>query len=247
VTEANTAVVRGRRQPAYRRVTARRVCAAAILVVVATGCARPRPFPAGMRAPIGYEETGPASWYGNPYHGRRAASGEVYDMNQMTAAHRTLPFDTWLVVENLDNGRTAEVRINDRGPFVGNRILDLSYAAARVLGAIGAGVIKVRLLVMAGPVEAPTVALASTPASAPPVRERVFTIQVGAFSTQERASALQRQLPSPDAAVSSIQVAELGGRTIYRVRVGRFTGRAEAEEYARRLSALGYAVIVVDP
>jgi rare lipoprotein A len=217
------------------------VCATAILVVVTAGCARPRlaPFPAGTRAPMGYEETGPASWYGNPYHGRRAASGEVYDMNQMTAAHRTLPFDTWLVVENLDNGRTAEVRINDRGPFVGNRILDLSYAASRVLGSTGPGVIKVRLLVIAGPVAAS--------ASGPAARERVFTIQVGAFSTQERASALQRQLPSPDAAVSSIQVAELGGRTIYRVRVGRFTGRAEAEEYARRLSALGYAVIVVDP
>ena len=223
------------------------MCVTAILVVVTAGCARLRPLPAGTRAPIGYEETGPASWYGNPYHGRRAASGEVYDMNQMTAAHRTLPFDTWLVVENLDNSRTAEVRINDRGPFVGNRILDLSYAAARVLGATGAGVIKVRLHVIAGPAPAPTVAPASTPTSAPAVRERVFTIQVGAFSTQERASALQRQLPSADAAVSSVQPAEIGGRMIYRVRVGRFTGRAEAEEYARRLSALGYAVIVVEP
>ena len=211
------------------------VCAMAVLVVAA-GCARPRPapFPPGARAPIGYEETGAASWYGNPYHGRRAAGGEVYDMNQMTAAHRTLPFDTWLVVENLDNGRTAEVRINDRGPFVGDRILDLSYAAARVLGSTGPGVIKVRLQVIAGP---------ASPAS----RERVFTIQVGAFSTQERAAALQRQLPSTDAAVSSVQAAGLGARTIYRVRVGRFTGRAEAEEHARRLSALGHAVIVVEP
>lgn len=228
-------------------VVARRVCVAAILVVVATGCARPRPFPAGTRAPIGYEETGPASWYGNPYHGRRAASGEVYDMNQMSAAHRTLPFDTWLVVENLDNGRTAEVRINDRGPFVGDRILDLSYAAARVLGSTGPGVIKVRLHVIAGPGSAPAAGLASPPASAPAARERVFSIQVGAFSSQERAAALQRQLPSLDAAVSSVQAAELGGRTIYRVRVGRFTGRAEAEEHARRLSALGHAVIVVEP
>jgi len=241
VIEANTAVVRVRRPPASRRVTVRRVCVTAILVVVAAGCARPRPapFPAGARAPIGYEETGPASWYGNPYHGRRAASGEVYDMNQMTAAHRTLPFDTWLVVENLDNSRTAEVRINDRGPFVGNRILDLSYAAARVLGSTGPGVIKVRLHVIAGP--------ASAPAATPAPRERVFTIQVGAFSTQERAAALQRQLPSADAAVSSVQAAEIGGRMIYRVRVGRFTGRAEAEEYARRLSALGHTVIVVEP
>ena len=216
------------------------VCAMAVLVVAA-GCARPRPFPAGTRAPIGYEETGPASWYGNPYHGRRAASGEVYDMNQMTAAHRTLPFDTWLVVENLDNGRTAEVRINDRGPFVGNRILDLSYAAARVLGSTGAGVIKVRLRVIAG------AGPAAAPAVAPAARERIFTLQVGAFSTQDRAVALQRQLSSADTAVSSVQAAELGGRTIYRVRVGRFTGRAEVEEHARRISALGFTVIVVEP
>ncbi len=213
------------------------MCASTVLVVVSAGCARPRPapFPSGARAPIGYEETGQASWYGNPYHGRRAASGEVYDMNQMSAAHRTLPFGTWLVVENLTNGRTAEVRINDRGPFVGERILDLSSAAARVLGSTGPGVITVRLHVIAGP------------ASAPASPERVFTIQVGAFSTQERAATLQRELPSTDADVSSVQAAELGGRTIYRVRVGRFTSRAEAEERARRLSALGHAVIVVEP
>jgi len=105
----------------------------AVAIVLLAGCARPRVViaPSPPAARIGYEETGLASWYGNPYHGRRAASGEVYDMMEMTAAHQTLPFNTWLIVENLNNHRTAEVRVNDRGPFVDKRILDLSYAAAR--------------------------------------------------------------------------------------------------------------------
>src|SRR5439155_10373628 len=92
----------------------------AVAIVLLAGCARPRPAvlpPVPVR--IGYEETGLASWYGNPFHGRRTASGEVYVMGEMTAAHRTLPFNTWLIVENLDNRRTVEVRVNDRGPFAG--------------------------------------------------------------------------------------------------------------------------------
>ncbi len=93
-------------------------------------------------------ETGKASWYGPWHHGRLTASGEVYDMNRMTAAHRTLPLGTRVIVENLDNGRTAEVRINDRGPYVAGRLLDLSLATARALGAIRPGVVPVRLRVV---------------------------------------------------------------------------------------------------
>jgi rare lipoprotein A len=92
--------------------------------------------------------TGQASWYGRPHHGRRTASGETYDMHKLTAAHRTLPLGTRVLVTNLENGRTVEVRINDRGPFVVNRVLDLSYAAARRLGALEDGVIPVRLRVL---------------------------------------------------------------------------------------------------
>ena len=206
--------------------------AIAVAVVLLAGCARPRVTPAPP-AGLGYEETGLASWYGNPFHGRRAASGEVYDMGQMTAAHRTLPFGTWLAVENLTNGRTVEVRVNDRGPFVDKRILDLSYAAARVVGGTGAGVIPVRLRVIAGP--------------PPPAAggSRAFTIQVGAFSARERAVAFQRELGG-EGADAGVQAAEVGGHTIYRVRVGRFAKRAEAEGRARRLSALGHAVLVVE-
>ena len=91
-------------------------------------------------AVIGAIENGNASWYGVPYHGRPAASGEIYDMEQLTAAHRTLPFQTWVEVTNLSNGRSVTVRINDRGPFVDGRIIDLSLAAARAVDLVRAGV-----------------------------------------------------------------------------------------------------------
>jgi rare lipoprotein A len=100
---------------------------------------------------VGYQETGEASWYGKPHHGRPTASGEIFDMYRMTAAHRSLPFGTWVLAENPANGRSVKVRINDRGPTKGRRILDLSYAAARALGAIGLGVIPVRLRVISLP------------------------------------------------------------------------------------------------
>ena len=93
-------------------------------------------------------QTGRASWYGPPHHGRKTASGEIYDMNQLTAAHRTLPLGTRVRVTNVGNGRSVVVRINDRGPFIDGRIIDLSQAAAREIGAIGAGVVSVQLEVL---------------------------------------------------------------------------------------------------
>ncbi|MGH7278020.1 MAG: septal ring lytic transglycosylase RlpA family protein [Candidatus Rokuibacteriota bacterium] len=97
---------------------------------------------------VGYEQTGRASWYGHPYHGRRTANGEIYDMHRLTAAHRTLPLGTRVRVTNLRNGRVVDVRVNDRGPYVDGRILDLSHAAASVLDAVRDGVVPVRLEVL---------------------------------------------------------------------------------------------------
>src|SRR5437660_1250352 len=99
-------------------------------------------------APPFTTEIGIASWYGYPFHGRAAANGEIYDMEKLTAAHRTLPFGTWVRVYDLDNQKTADVRITDRGPFVEGRIIDLSKAAARELAIIGPGVARVRLEVI---------------------------------------------------------------------------------------------------
>jgi rare lipoprotein A len=105
--------------------------------------ASPAPSPRKAR-PL---QTGQASWYGEPHHGRRTASGEVFDMHELTAAHRTLPLGARVRVTNLRNGRSVEVRINDRGPFVDGRIIDVSYGAARALGAVGAGLFPVSLKV----------------------------------------------------------------------------------------------------
>jgi rare lipoprotein A len=99
-------------------------------------------------ARIGETQTGIASWYGVPYNGRRAANGEVYDMEKLTAAHRTLPFDTWVEVTNLTNNKRVDVRITDRGPFVNGRIIDLSLAAAREIDLVTAGIVRVRIKVI---------------------------------------------------------------------------------------------------
>jgi len=132
----------------------------AMLAIVACGAASCAIRPARVSAPaaparIGAQETGTASWYGIPYNGRRTASGEIYDMEKLTAAHRTLPFQTWVEVTNLENGRRVDVRITDRGPFVGGRIIDLSHRAARDIEMLGPGVVKVRLKVIMAPKDLP--------------------------------------------------------------------------------------------
>ena len=102
-------------------------------------------------ARIGETETGIASWYGVPYNGRRSANGEIYDMEKLTAAHRTLPFDTWVEVTNLVNKKHVDVRITDRGPFVNGRIIDLSLAAAREIDMVQSGIVRVRIKVIRKP------------------------------------------------------------------------------------------------
>lgn len=122
-------------------------------------------------------QTGVASWYGHPFDGRLTANGEIYNMEKMTAAHRTFPFGTVLRVENLSNGKMTEVRINDRGPFVQERIIDLSHAAAQAI--VMPGIANVRLQVI----------------SIPPTRAaEVFAVQVGAFSQRSEADNLRAQL-----------------------------------------------------
>ncbi len=154
--------------------------ALALLLAVSWGCAKKRPMRVPVTPSIGSVEYGVASWYGHPYHGRRTASGEVYDMEKLTAAHRTLPFDSWVEVENLSNGRKVEVRINDRGPFVEGRVIDLSRAAARQLHMLGPGIVKVRLEVVAPPSRVTEAAR--------------FAVQVGAFAERGNAERLVESL-----------------------------------------------------
>src|SRR5450432_73839 len=128
---------------------------------IAPGTASRRPAASMPAPPVGSTEQGIASWYGHPYHGRQAADGEIYDMETLVAAHRTLPFHTWVRVVNLRNNKVVEVRIIDRGPFVDGRIIDLSHAAASAIDLVGPGIGPVRIEV----IPAPAAALAG-PASA---------------------------------------------------------------------------------
>ena len=133
------------------------------LMLLAAGCARRSTarVPAPLSAKIGSTETGIASWYGVPYDGRQAASGEIFDMEKLTAAHRALPFETWVEITNLSNGKQVDVRITDRGPFVHGRIIDLSMGAARQIDMVRAGTARVRLKV----INAPTTATPVNPAA----------------------------------------------------------------------------------
>lgn len=129
-----------------------------LLLTMSVGCAKRKRGPSvpvskrpAMTPTVGATEEGIASWYGHPYHGRRTANGETYDQELMTAAHPSLPFNVWVTVNNLDNGQQTTVRINDRGPFVKGRIIDLSRAAARAVSMLGPGTAKVRITVIDPP------------------------------------------------------------------------------------------------
>src|SRR5262245_49638037 len=210
----------------------RALLAVAALTLLLSACARTVAVSPPQTLAVGAEETGLASWYGHPYHGRRTASGEVYDMNELTAAHRALPLGTRLMVTNLDNARAVDVRVNDRGPFVDGRILDLSYGAARVLGADRSGVIPVRLRVISLPLPRPPVA-AAAPSGL------TFAVQVGAFTSRVRAEGL-RDAVGREGETAVISEAEVRGEMFYRVRVGDYREREEARAAAERLASRGY-------
>ena len=192
--------------------------------------ATPPPAPASVSG----VEVGVASWYGHPYHGRAAASGEVYDMEQFTAAHRTLPFGTLVRVVNLDNEKSVDVRINDRGPFVDDRVIDLSHAAARAIDLIGPGTARVRLEVL----------------QAPPVPATGFyAVQVGAFQFRANAERLRAEMEARYG--SARLVLHPGDPPLWRVMVGRAATVDEAAVLAGRIHGeqdgkLGQAFVVRD-
>jgi rare lipoprotein A len=179
---------------------------------------------------IGSTETGVASWYGHPYHGRRAANGEVYDMEKLTAAHRTMPFDTWVRVRNLSNDRTVDVRIQDRGPFVNGRIIDLSHAAAREIAMIGPGTAKVRLTVIRPPVNLQR-------------QSEAFAVQVGAYRELRRAESVQAQMKERFGSVRLVRRAVVP--PVWRVLVGDEGTEEKAEALAAEIRATGGTALVV--
>jgi peptidoglycan lytic transglycosylase len=183
-----------------------------------------------LASAAGYVQRGVASWYGPTFHGGRTSTGETYDMNAMTGAHPTLPLPTWVQVTNLQNGRSVVVRLNDRGPFSNNRVIDLSRAAAEQLDMIRAGTAMVEVRSLAG---GNTVAQ-----PVPPAATRFFA-QAGAFSDQENAERLARQLR--DARVGEVAISETSSddRRLYRVRVGPVASISEFDALIERLRQAG--------
>ncbi|NDY42093.1 septal ring lytic transglycosylase RlpA family protein [Dissulfurirhabdus thermomarina] len=203
----------------------------------------------------GYRAEGVASWYGPDFHGRRTANGETYDMHALTAAHRTLPMGTRVRVVNLDNGRSVVVRINDRGPFVRGRIIDLSYAAARKLGMIGPGTARVRIEALAPAGPAPGrggVTTAGGGPKAPPVSTpspaagpgRVFYVQVATFQDRAKARKLQAELAATFRGVEVVALRR-DGATFYRVQVLAATTLEGAKQFESQLARMGYEAAFV--
>jgi rare lipoprotein A len=200
--------------------------------------------------PENYKEYGKASWYGTKFHGRRTSSGEMYDMYRLTAAHRSLPIPSYVRVTNLDNRRTAIVRVNDRGPFHGERLIDLSYAAAVKLGFADRGTTRVMIELVDGTDQMPNIASAPQPNDAPASRPRVnealasvppepgvpgpekIFLQAGAFKDSAGAERLRNNLT--DLVGTGVYVQRLPNDRYYRVRIGPVAQMSEAT----RLQAL---------
>ncbi|TVP57738.1 MAG: septal ring lytic transglycosylase RlpA family protein [Halomonadaceae bacterium] len=218
-----------------------------------------------MDSAVGYREEGIASWYGAKFHGHKTSNGEIYDMYTLTAAHKSLPLPTYARVTNLDNGKSTIVRVNDRGPFHGDRMIDLSYAAAKMLGFQGQGTARVEVEALA---TEPDNSPRSTAAGAEPValesvdinrsnthseapdpsgNSQQLFVQVGAFGQVAAAETLKQQLES--LVQSPVQIVANSDGTLHRVRVGPMANSGEAEsEQARIVDAqLGQPLIISRP
>jgi rare lipoprotein A len=170
--------------------------------------------------PPGTTERGLASWYGRPYHGRQAADGEIYDMETLVAAHRTLPFQTRVRVRNMSNDKSVEVRIIDRGPFVNGRIIDLSHAAAQQIDLIGPGVGQVEVTVLGAP---------ANPEAAQ------FAVQVGAFREKANADRAEQNMLAAYGAAKA--VLRQGDPPMWRILAGREPSEEAAEVLAQKIRA----------
>ena len=215
-----------------------------------------------------YRERGIASWYGKKFHSKRTSSGEPYDMYAMTAAHKTLPLPSYARVRNLQNGRSVVVRVNDRGPFLHNRLIDLSYAAAARLGILGTGtgVVEVEAVSPEEPetqtaqvktyplqVIAPAAAAEELPKSQAAAAGPKLYLQVGAFTQWDNAAKLRNRLEREALRPISIQSSQAAGNgpdaaRVYRVRVGPLTNVEEGDRLTERAAQLGVpdARIVVE-
>jgi rare lipoprotein A len=175
-------------------------------------------------------QTGTASWYGPNFHGKTTSNKEVYDMHDLTAAHKSLPFGTYVVVTNLNNGKSVTVRINDRGPFVKGRIIDLSFAAAKAIDMIGTGTAPVKLEILTE--------------ISPKSSSQKFSVQVGSFTWEKNAKSLKNELQRRFKNVYIVRF-KTARNIYYRVRL-KAKDRETAQKIARRLIDAGYSAIVLE-
>lgn len=209
-------------------------CAGREVLPIPVADIAPSPVPVSVSVPLqrpvqeaNYHETGIAAWYGKELHGRQTANGEVFDMNGLSAAHRTLPLGTLVRVTNLDNFKSITVRINDRGPFLKNRFLDLSYGAAKELGFVSQGTARVKI---------ETVEAVRDPEQ--------YTVQAAVFTEEDNARMLKERLNTRFGVVSIVPF-ETNIARFYRVQVGTYASEDRAEQAARKLTLEGLEPVVV--
>jgi rare lipoprotein A len=180
-----------------------------------------------LRTSYGYNEVGVASWYGEDFHGKLTATGDVYNMYKLTAAHKTLPLGTVVEVTNLENGRKVDLTINDRGPFVDDRLIDLSYGAAKTLGSVDKGLAKVRVRAL-GPVAGTQLARSGNMGGP-------YYVQVGAYSEVPNARQVHDKLLRAGYEGSRITSIQRSGRTLHGVQAGAFESLPQAKQALVRL------------
>jgi rare lipoprotein A len=188
----------------------------------------------------GFVQRGIASWYGTKFHGRDTSSGEIYNMHAMTAAHKTLPIPVYVHVKNLDNGRSTVVRVNDRGPFISGRIIDLSYAAAKKLGVDGPGTANVEIRVLSEGESKPSGVVRIIPLKTDLEEDLPLFIQMGSFSSQLNASNMVQSLVAVNETAARISHIQTDEGLLYRVRVGPLFDIDEANAVLSRLRGKGF-------
>jgi rare lipoprotein A len=188
----------------------------------------------------GFVERGIASWYGTKFHGRKTSSGEVYNMHAMTAAHKTLPLPSFVRVENLTNGRSIVVKVNDRGPFIGDRIIDLSYAAATKLGVIGPGTAQVEISVVSSARSNKRPVVRTIPLLEKVAEDVPMFIQMGSFGSELNAQNLMRNLHHLNESTAMVSTLTTDSGLFYRVRIGPIFDIDEANSVIMRLNNKGF-------
>jgi rare lipoprotein A len=206
-------------------------CLLFLLLVTAVSCA-PRAYRPPSKEVV-YREKGVASWYGPKFHGRKTSSGERFNMYAMTAAHRTLPLGSIVRVTHIGNGKKVVLKINDRGPFVEGRIIDLSYGAARTLGMVKEGVARVTVEAFAGQSGIPSIGSSSS-----------FFLQVGSFGVRENAEKLEADLRSGLSGVPVSSSRDKRG-SYFRVRVGPFDSEEDAMRTGKELEKKGLRYLLI--